>query len=59
MRNMVFIVENGETLHILVDSDTKKVKEEKMLFSKAQKSEIFDVIVTDIGNHSLLEPTHQ
>ena len=47
----IFVAENGNTVHISADSDTNIVKETKIFFSECLKTKIFNIIVTDIGNH--------
>ena len=46
----IFVAENGNVVHISADSDTKIVYETEISFSKGQKTEIVNIIVTDIGN---------
>ena len=47
----IFIAENGNIVHISVDSDTKIVNETETSFSEGRKKEIVNIIVTDIGNY--------
>ena len=47
----IFVAENGNVVHVLVDSDTKIVTETDISFSEGRKTEIINTIVTDIGNH--------
>ena len=47
----IFVVENGNIVHISADSDTKVVKEMEISFSEGRKTEIVNIIVTDIGNY--------
>ena len=46
-----FVAENGNVVHISADSDTKIVNETDISFSEVRKTEIVNIIVTDIGNH--------
>ena len=46
-----FVAENGNVVHISADSDTKIVNETDISFSEGRKTEIVNIIVTDIGNH--------
>ena len=47
----IFVAENGNVVHILADSDTRIVNETDISFSEGRKTEIVNIIVTDIGNH--------
>ena len=47
----IFVAENGNVVHILADSYTKIVNETEISFSDRRKTEIFNMIVTDIKNH--------
>ena len=47
----IFVAENGNVVHISADSDTKIVNETDTSFSEVRKTEIVNIIVTDIGNH--------
>ena len=47
----IFVAENGNVLHISADSDTKIVNETEKSFLEGRKTEIDNMIVTDIGNH--------
>ena len=47
----IFVAENGNVVHISADSDTKIVNETDISFSEVRKTEIVNIIVTDIGNH--------
>ena len=47
----IFVAENGNVVHISADSDTKIVNETDISFSEGRKTEIVNIIVTDIGNH--------
>ena len=44
----IFVAENGNLVHISADSDTKIVNEREISFSEGRKTEIFNIIVTDI-----------
>ena len=47
----IFVAENGNVVHISADSDTKIVNETEISFSKGRKTDIVNIIVTDIGNY--------
>ena len=47
----IFVAENGNLVHISADSDTKIVNETEISFLEGRKTEIVNIIVTDIGNH--------
>ena len=47
----IFVAENGNLVHISADPDTKIVNETKMSFSQGRKTEIVNIIVTDIENY--------
>ena len=47
----IFVAENGDIVHISADSDTKIVNETEMSFSEGRKTEIVNIIVTNIGNY--------
>ena len=47
----ICLAENGNVVHISMDSDTKIVNETEISFSEGRKSEIVIIIVADIGNH--------
>ena len=47
----IFVAENGNLVHISADSDTKIVNETEISFSEGRKTEIVNIIVTDIGNY--------
>ena len=47
----IFVVENGNVVHISADSDTKIVNESEISFSEGRKREIDDIIVAHIGNY--------
>ena len=47
----IFVVENGNVVHISANSNTKIVNETEISFLKGRKTEIANVIVTDIGNY--------
>ena len=47
----IFVAENRNIVHISVDSDTKVVNETKISYSEGRKTEIANMIVTDIGNY--------
>ena len=51
----IFVVENGNIVHISADSDTKIVNETAISFSEGRKTEIVNVIVKDIG---IIGPTN-
>ena len=44
----IFVAENGNVVHIFADSDTKIVNETDLSFSEGRKTEIVNIIVTDI-----------
>ena len=46
----ILVTENGNVVHISADSDTKIVNETDISFSEGRKTEIVNIIVTDIGN---------
>ena len=52
----IFVAENGNVVNISADSDTKLVNETEISFLKGRKTEIVNVIVTDIGNYRSWEP---
>ena len=52
----IFVAENGNLVHILADSDTKIVNETEISFSEGRKTEIVNIIVTDIENHRSYDP---
>ena len=43
----IFVAENGNLVHISVDSDTKIVNETEISFSEGWKTEIVNIIVTE------------
>ena len=47
----IFVAENVNVVLISADSDTKVVNETEISFSDGRKTEIFNIIVTDIGNY--------
>ena len=47
----IFVAENGDIVYISADSDTKIVNETEISFSEGRKTEIVNIIVTDIGNY--------
>ena len=47
----IFVAENRNIVRISADSDTKIVNEMKISISEGRKTEIVNVIVTDIGNY--------
>ena len=47
----IFVAENENVVHISANSDTKIVNETKISFSEGRKTEIVNIIVTDIGNY--------
>ena len=47
----IFVAENGNVVHISADSDTKIVNEMEISSLEGRKTEIDNIIVTDIGNH--------
>ena len=47
----IFVAKNGNLMHISADSDTKIVNETEISFSEGRKTEIVNIIVTDIGNY--------
>ena len=47
----IFVAENGNGVHISADADTKIVNETEISFSKGRKTDIVNIIVTDIGNY--------
>ena len=47
----IFVAENGNVVHISADPDTQIVNETEISISEGRKTEIVDIIVTDIGNH--------
>ena len=46
----IFIAENRNVVHISADSDTEIVNETEISFAEGRKTEIVNIIVTDIGN---------
>ena len=46
----IFVAGNGNLVHISADSDTNIVNETEISFAEGRKTEIFNIIVTDIGN---------
>ena len=48
----IFVAENGNVVHISADSDTIIVNKTEISFSKGRKTDIVNIIVTDIGNRS-------
>ena len=46
----IFVAENGNVVHISADLDTKIVNETEISISESRKTEIVNIIVTDIGN---------
>ena len=52
----IFVAENGNVVLISADSDTKIVNETEISFSEGWKTEIVNIIATDIGNHRSQEP---
>ena len=47
----IFVAENGNLLHISADLDTHIVNETEISFSEGRKTDIVNIIVTDIGNY--------
>ena len=47
----IFVAENGNVLHISVDPDTIIVNETEISTSEGRKTEIVNIIVTDIRNY--------
>ena len=47
----IFLVVNGNIVHISADSDTKIVNESEISFSEGRKREIDDIVVAHIGNY--------
>ena len=47
----IFVAENGNVVHVSADSDTKIVNETEISFLEGRKTEIANIIVTDIGNY--------
>ena len=45
----IFVAENENVVHISANSDTKIVNETEISFLEGQKTEIVNMIVTDIG----------
>ena len=52
----IFVAENGNLVHISPDSDTKIVNETEISFSEGRKTELVNIVVTDIGNHRSQDP---
>ena len=44
----IFVAENGNIVHISADSDTQIVNETEISILEGQKTEIVNIIVTDI-----------
>ena len=47
----IFVADNGNVVHILADLDTQIVNETEIPFSEDRKTEIVNIMVTDIGNY--------
>ena len=47
----IFTAEKGKVVHFSADSDTKKVTKTDILFPEDRKTELFNIVVADIGNH--------
>ena len=47
----IFVAENGNLAHISADSDKEIVNETEISLSEGRKTEIINMIGTDIGNH--------
>ena len=47
----IFVAENGNVVHISADSDTQIVKKPEISVLEGRKTEIINIIVTDIGNY--------
>ena len=47
----IFVAEKGNVVHISADLDTEIVSETEISFSEGWKTEIVNIIVTDIGNY--------
>ena len=47
----IFVAENGHLVHISADADTKIINETEISFSVGPKTDIVNIIVTDIGNY--------
>ena len=45
----IFVAKNGNLVHILADLDTKIVNQTEISVSEGRKTEIVNMIVTDIG----------
>ena len=45
----IFVAENENVVHISLDADTKIVNETEISFSEGRKTDIVNIIVTDIG----------
>ena len=57
----IFVAENRNVVHISANSDTKIVNETKISFSEDRKTEIVNIIVTDIehvNQWTPLRPLH-
>ena len=52
----IVVAENGNIVHISADSDTKIVNETEISFQECRKTEIVNIIVTDIGNYRSQDP---
>ena len=52
----IFVAENENIVHISANSDTKIVNETEISFSESRKTEIVNIIVTDIGHYRSYEP---
>ena len=47
----ILVAENGNVVHISADSDTHIVNQKEISISEGLKTEIVNMIVTDIGNY--------
>ena len=47
----IFVAENRNVVHISADSDTHIVNQKEISISEGLKTEIVNMIVTDIGNY--------
>ena len=47
----IAVTENGNVVYISADSDTRIANETEISISEGRKTEIINIIVTDIGNY--------
>ena len=47
----IFVAEKGNVVHISADPDTQIVNETEISISEGRKTDIVNIIATDIGNH--------